>query len=176
VSSQFSLAAPTFGFTGFGTRWLDFDNDGRLDLFIANGAVTIVESQRGSPPLSSAQSPVPVTKAVEACRGERHRGRRAPRQEVGRGAAVGDIDNDGRLDVLVTNNNGPVRLPAQRGRVGQHWLEVRVEASRRTASASAGVSASCAMGSQPSWRRVHTDSELPERERRPSPLRAREPA
>ena len=49
VSSQFGLATPTFGFTGFGTQWLDYDNDGRLDLFIANGAVTIVESQRGAP-------------------------------------------------------------------------------------------------------------------------------
>ena len=47
VSARFGLTAPTFAFTGFGTQWLDYDNDGRLDLVVANGAVTIVESQRG---------------------------------------------------------------------------------------------------------------------------------
>ena len=41
------LAAPTAAFTGFGTDWFDYDNDGWLDLFIANGAVNIVEAQRG---------------------------------------------------------------------------------------------------------------------------------
>src|SRR6202008_3977036 len=41
------LAAPTAPFTGFGTDWLDYDNDGRLDLFVANGAVNVIEAQRG---------------------------------------------------------------------------------------------------------------------------------
>ncbi len=43
------LAQPTAAFTGFGTDWFDYDNDGWLDLFIANGAVNIIESQRGQP-------------------------------------------------------------------------------------------------------------------------------
>ena len=59
VTSQYGLATPTFGFTGFGTQWLDYDNDGRLDLFIANGAVTIVESlARPTVPVRSAQPAV----------------------------------------------------------------------------------------------------------------------
>src|SRR5262249_27541281 len=41
------LFAITYPFTGFGTGWLDLDNDGYLDLFIANGAVTLREEQRG---------------------------------------------------------------------------------------------------------------------------------
>ena len=47
VTSQYGLAQPTFAYTGFGTKWFDYDNDGLLDLFIANGAVSIVESMRG---------------------------------------------------------------------------------------------------------------------------------
>ena len=42
------LAQPTAAFTGFGTDWFDYDNDGWLDLFVANGAVNIIEAQRGS--------------------------------------------------------------------------------------------------------------------------------
>ena len=48
-ASRVGLAAPTAAFTGFGTDWFDYDNDGWLDLFIANGAVNIVEAQRGEP-------------------------------------------------------------------------------------------------------------------------------
>ena len=43
------LAAPTAGMTGFGTDWFDYDNDGRLELFLTNGAVNIIEGQRGQP-------------------------------------------------------------------------------------------------------------------------------
>ena len=43
------VSQPTAAFTGFGTDWIDYDNDGWLDLFIANGGVNIVEAQRGQP-------------------------------------------------------------------------------------------------------------------------------
>ncbi len=45
--ARVGLSAPTAAFTGFGTDWFDYDNDGWLDLFVANGAVNIVEAQRG---------------------------------------------------------------------------------------------------------------------------------
>ena len=43
------IAQATAAFTGFGTDWIDYDNDGWLDLFVANGAVNIIEAQRGQP-------------------------------------------------------------------------------------------------------------------------------
>ncbi len=159
VSSQFGLATPTFGFTGFGTQWLDFDNDGRLDLFIANGAVTIVESQRGSPyPYRQRNLLFHDEGGAKLVEVSDIAGDGLQRQEVGRGAAVGDIDNDGRVDVLVTNNNGPVRLLHNEVGPGRHWLEVRVEgvkANRFGIGARVGL----VRDGQPAiWRRVHTDS------------------
>ena len=49
VRTKAGLAAPTAAFTGFGTDWFDYDNDGWLDLFVANGAVNVIEAQRGQP-------------------------------------------------------------------------------------------------------------------------------
>ena len=46
---EVGLSAPTAAFTGFGTDWFDYDNDGWLDLFVANGAVNTIEAQRGQP-------------------------------------------------------------------------------------------------------------------------------
>jgi hypothetical protein len=160
VSSQFGLATPTFGFTGFGTQWLDYDNDGRLDLFIANGAVTIVESQRGARypysqrnQLFHGEGPAQTFHETSDIAGDAFR-----RLEVARGAAIGDIDNDGAVDVLVTNNNGPVRLLHNEAGSGQHWLEVRLEgvkSNRFGIGARVGV----VRDGQPAiWRRVHTDS------------------
>ena len=159
ASSQFGLAAPTFGFTGFGTQWLDYDNDGRLDLFIANGAVTIVESQRGSPyPYRQRNLLFHDGGGGKLVEVSDIAGDALQRLEVGRGAAVGDIDNDGRVDVLVTNNNGPVRLLHNEAGSGQHWLEVRLEGVK---SNRFGIGARVGIvrdGQDTVWRRVHTDS------------------
>src|SRR5204863_3523840 len=50
--------------------------------------------------------------------------------EVSRGAAFGDIDNDGAIDLIVTNNNGPARLLRNQMGSRNHWLEVKLEAPK----------------------------------------------
>src|SRR5437879_4596851 len=46
ATAELGLLQSTFGYTGFGVQWFDYDNDGWLDLFIANGAVSLSESDR----------------------------------------------------------------------------------------------------------------------------------
>jgi hypothetical protein len=160
VTTQYGFAAPTFAFTGFGTKWVDYDNDGRLDLFVANGAVTIVESLRARPYpygqrnlLFHGEGPGRKFLETSAVAGEVFQ-----RVDVGRGVAIGDIDNDGAVDILVTNNNGPVRLLHNDIQPKQHWLEVRLQGVRSNRSGLGARVGVLRDGAEPLWRRVHTDS------------------
>src|SRR5262245_49606371 len=79
------------------------------------------------------------------------------RTEVSRGAAFGDVDNDGDIDVLVTTNNGPVRLLLNRAAARNHWLQVRL---RQDSGERFGMGARVGIertGKPTLWRRVKTD-------------------
>ena len=125
---QSGLAQPTAAFTGFGTGWIDYDNDGWLDLFVANGAVNIIQGLRGDRVPYRMRNQLfrnlGTGKFIETS------GRAGPafaRPEVGRAAAFGDVDNDGDTDVLVTNNTGPVRLWLNQVGTRGSWLQVRLD-------------------------------------------------
>jgi len=159
-SAEFGLIQPTFPYTGFGTEWFDYDNDGHLDLFIANGAVNRIESLRGSP--------YPFNQNNQLFRNES--GGRKFREmtgvagpalalsEVSRGAAFGDINNDGAIDIVVANNNGPVRLLLNQTRSlnRNHWLLVRLEAAGGNRFA-IGARVEVRLRGRNLLRRAHTD-------------------
>jgi enediyne biosynthesis protein E4 len=155
------VAQPTAAVTGFGTDFFDYDNDGWLDLFIANGAVNIIESQRGDPfPFRMKNQLLRNLGTGRFADASALAGPVLARAEVSRGAAFGDVDNDGDLDVLVTNNSGPTRLllnQARRSDAGHHWLQIRLEqpaGNRFAVGARVGIERA---GQPTIWRRVRSD-------------------
>jgi hypothetical protein len=123
------LGLPSLAKTGFGTGWLDFDNDGWLDLFVANGSVSTIEAQ------ARANQPFPLRMTNQLYRNlgsgrfedvSSRAGGVFAIADIGRGAAFGDVDNDGRTDILLGNASGPVRLLLNRVRNGNHWLGLRL--------------------------------------------------
>lgn len=152
------LARPTAAFTGFGTDWFDYDNDGWLDLFVANGAVNIIEALRGQPnPFRMRNQLFRNTGSGTFVETTEAGGPALAREEVSRGAAFGDVDNDGDLDILVTNNGGPARLLLNQAAAGHHWLQVRLE---QEAGNRFGVGAWIGVERPDAptlWRRVKTD-------------------
>jgi enediyne biosynthesis protein E4 len=79
-------------------------------------------------------------------------------EEVSRGAAFGDLNNDGAIDIVVANNNGPVRLFSNQAGKRGHWLMVKLESPELNRF---GIGARVAVvrnGQNTLWRSVHTDS------------------
>ncbi len=134
------LAAPTATMTGFGADWFDADNDGWLDLFIANGAVNLIPAQRGQPvpfrqrnqlfvagPHPGTRPPAPGSRVgVRLTEVTAQAGPGLELLEVSRGAAFGDLDLDGRVDIVVTNNGGPARVLRNTSVTTNHWVRLRL--------------------------------------------------
>ncbi|WP_422931456.1 FG-GAP-like repeat-containing protein [Singulisphaera sp. PoT] len=122
------LDAPSRATTGFGAASLDVDNDGRLDLFVVNGHVDDqpwVNSPMAQPAqlywnrgqgqfllAGSAASPFLAS------------------PKVGRGLALGDLDNDGRLDLVAVLRDAPVALLWNRSANPGHWLKINLRGTR----------------------------------------------
>lgn len=132
VSQAAGISAPTARRVGFGTRFFDADNDGRLDLFFLNGHVQDihqVDPEQGMPQrmqLFLNRGNGRFTDVSDMV-GEVFR-----RPVVGRGAAFGDFDNDGDVDIAALDMEGPAMLLLNEGSHNRvphtHWLLVRAVA------------------------------------------------
>ena len=123
------LGAPSLAKTGFGTAWFDFDNDSWLDLITLNGSVSMIEAQ------ARAKDPFPLKMLNQLYRNlgngrfedvSARGGEPFTLLDVSRGAAFGDIDNDGDEDVVVGTANGPTRLFINNVGNKNHWLGIRL--------------------------------------------------
>ncbi len=158
-SAMTGVGAPSLPYTGFGTAWVDFDNDGWLDLLAVNGDVQAVES------LVLAGDPFPLHQRNQVFRNRGGEGfddvtaGAGPAfdlSEVGRGAAFGDVDNDGDVDVLVANNNGPARLLINDAGGRNRWVGLRLLGRHGRDAFGARVGVSRESGPV-LWRRARAD-------------------
>lgn len=127
VSDWVGIAEPTRQVLSFGGGFFDYDNDGWLDLFIANGHV-YPEVERVSPEVRYKQINSLFRndgrgKFVEVTRSS---GNGFATPYAGRGAAFADFDNDGDLDILVANNGDPPLLLRNEGGYRNHFLNFKL--------------------------------------------------
>jgi hypothetical protein len=118
------LAHASLAKTGWSNGIYDFNNDGRKDLFAACGHVMDAEG--------SLRATVPQTNIIFANLGNQkfadvtaEAGAALARRGVHRGAAFGDLDNDGRVDVVLTELDGPLRILRNVSPTANHWLLIR---------------------------------------------------
>lgn len=119
------IAYSTYHISTFGTRLMDYDNDGTRDLFMANGHVLDnieryhADTRYAEPKLMFRNTGRGIFENVSQQLGPDFQLRC-----VSRGAAIGDFDNDGDLDILVNNNGQRPQLLRNDGGNANHWLEI----------------------------------------------------
>jgi hypothetical protein len=154
------LGSPSIEKTGFGTAWLDFNNDGWLDLLIANGTVTRHVNRAQDDPFPYDQ-PTQLFRNLGVGRFEDvslTAGVVFRLSDVSRGAAFGDLDNDGDTDAIMTNTNGPVRVFVNEVGRENHWLGVRLLGDANTPRDMLGARVTVMRSDAPTlWRRSRSD-------------------
>ena len=164
-SERSGLGPASLPYTGFGTAWFDFDNDGWLDTLVVNGAVQTIEALRQANDPLPLHQPKLLFHNLGNGRFEdvtKRAGAVFRLSEVGRGAAFGDIDNDGDVDVLVANNGGRARLLINNVGNRNHWVGLRLvgqQTNRDMLGARVEIAKADGEGVSPRtlWRRARAD-------------------
>ena len=126
VTDSIGLGASTMSHSGWGAKWIDYDNDGWLDLFIAQGHV-MDNIQLTEPTLRYLEPPLLL---------KNEQGRFSDVSQQGgpvfttsmaaRGAAFGDLDNDGLVDVAINCNDGHAIILRNQGGNRNHWITLNL--------------------------------------------------
>jgi len=120
------LAGITLLHSGWGVRLFDYDNDGWKDLFIAQGHV-MDTIDITTPTLHYKEAPVLLHNTGKAFADvSASAGPVFSQKWAGRGLAVGDIDNDGKQDLVVTTNNGPAYVLHNETQTSNHWITLKL--------------------------------------------------
>jgi hypothetical protein len=129
ASRSAGLAALGRHYVGFGTGFLDFDLDGNEDLVLSNGHVVHYPPPPGEVKqrpllLRNARRPGDQPHEVRFVDVSAGAGPYFQEPRMGRGVALGDLDNDGRTDIVLNPMNEPAVLLRNRHETGHHWLGV----------------------------------------------------
>ena len=126
ITGPMGIGRVTRLMSGWGVKFFDYDNDGNVDLFVVNGHPDDKIEQHLShvmykEPLLLFRNTGRAFENISASAGP------AFAQSLsGRGLAIGDFDNDGAVDALVTSNGGPPLLLRNVAAGGNHWLGIRL--------------------------------------------------
>jgi hypothetical protein len=149
VSFKAGLGSPTIPFLGWGTGFLDFDNDGLLDLFIANGHVYPAADQRDwgttwaqRPQLFRNIDGVKFQEVPPAT------GSGLASVVCARGAAFGDLFNDGHIDVVLSNLDSTPTLLRNVVHNSNHWVTLKLTGAAGFSSRANVVSSNGASGAE----------------------------
>jgi len=127
VADRAGIAAPASPLVKWGANFADFDNSGWQDLFMASGNFsTLLDGVPGEPPFVE-----PIELFLNETNGKFREVAAATGLNAGplksrRGTALGDVNNDGRLDILVFNVGAPPSLFLNETRNGNHWITLHL--------------------------------------------------
>jgi enediyne biosynthesis protein E4 len=130
IAETVGLGQTTRNSIGWGTSFFDYDNDGKLDLFVVNGSTFQDDKDsRHLVPMKNflfwQKNPNEGFYDLSSVSGTVFK-----ETHVGRGAAFADYDNDGDVDVFIVNQEGPPLLLRNDGGNKNNWIEVRVKATK----------------------------------------------
>ncbi len=127
VTFQAGLGESTIPFLGWGTSFIDFDNDGWLDLFVVNGHVyPLVDSNQWGTSYSQQALLFRNLKNGKFERIGAPPGSALASSWPGRGLAIGDLDSDGRPDLVINNLDSKPALLRNVAAPAGHWLDLRL--------------------------------------------------
>ena len=140
-------------YTSFGVGFFDFDNDGILDLYVANGRV-----KRGMTDLDPKDPYAEPSNLLRGSGGAEFEeifpqgGTDPPLLAAGRGAAFGDLDNDGGIDIVVVNRDSPTHV--LRNLVGHRGRWIKFKVLNRAGTDAIGAMARLEAGDKRYWQQV----------------------